>query len=153
MCPTIRVSLAAPLITTHTFASWSISVMVSSPNDCRKPLVNHVQNLSLSKITTCTLVHCSSKMPILSPVQPVSATIMAHKFNATHMSSACVLSRHACTLVRPDFLCELYMPCPHIMIHTHVYYYKMAAYADKQACAQLTIQTQKIVEFFIFSSS
>ena len=98
-------------ITTHIFASWSISVMISSLNDYRKPLVNHVQSLSHALL---------NKMPILSPVQPVSTTIMAPKFNTTHVSNACTLSRHACTLVQPDFMCDLYTPCPHMVIHTYV---------------------------------
>ena len=36
------------------------------------------------------------------------------------------------------FVCELYAPCPCMVIYTRVYY-KMVAYVDKQTCAQSTI--------------
>ena len=64
---------------------------------------------------------------------------VTHKFNATCMSSVshmCVLSGHTCVFVYMRahtcsliiYTCELYMPCPHMVIHTCVYYYKMVAY-------------------------
>ena len=37
------------------FTSWSVSVMISSLNDYRKPLLKDVGSLSLSKITTCAI--------------------------------------------------------------------------------------------------
>ena len=39
-------------ITTHGFASWSVSVMISSLSDYRKPVLNRAGSLSLAKITT-----------------------------------------------------------------------------------------------------
>ena len=44
--------LANKSITTHGFTSWSVSVMISSLNDYRKPLLNRAGSLSLAKITT-----------------------------------------------------------------------------------------------------
>lgn len=31
------------------------------------------------------------------------------------------------------FICKLYMPCPCTVIHTHLYYCKLVAYADRRA--------------------
>ena len=42
--------LANKSITTHGFTSWSVSVMISSINDYRKPVFNRAA--SLPKITT-----------------------------------------------------------------------------------------------------
>ena len=44
--------LANKSITTYGFTSWSVSVMISSLNDYRKPVLNRVGSLSLAKITT-----------------------------------------------------------------------------------------------------
>ena len=41
-------------IMTHGFTSWSVSVIISSVNDYRKPVLNRVGSLSLAKITTRT---------------------------------------------------------------------------------------------------
>ena len=45
--------LANKSITTYGFTSWSVSVMISSLNDYRKPVLNRAGSLSLAKITTC----------------------------------------------------------------------------------------------------
>ena len=44
--------LANKSITTNGFTSWSVSVMISSLNDYRKPVLNRADSLSLAKITT-----------------------------------------------------------------------------------------------------
>ena len=48
----VIIALANESITTNGFTSWSVSVMISSLNDYRKPLLNYVGSLSLSNITT-----------------------------------------------------------------------------------------------------
>ena len=48
----VIIALANKSITTNGFTSWSVSVMISSLNDYRKPLLNYVGSLSLSNITT-----------------------------------------------------------------------------------------------------
>ena len=68
------------------------------------------------------------------------------------MSHVCALSGHVCTRVYTCahvcgltvLMCELYMPCPRMVIHICVYYYKLIPYADGWVCTQLIIQTQKI---------
>ena len=123
-------------ITTHIFASWSILVMISSLNDYRNLLLNHVQSLSLSKLTTCTIEVTSSLSIKNANSQPNPASFSYSYSPQVHAT------QHAChTYVHFQGMrthlrgqCELYMPCPHIVIHTHVYYYKMAAYADRQVC-------------------
>ena len=44
--------LANESITTYGFTSCSVSVMISSLNDYRKPVLNRVGSLTLAKITT-----------------------------------------------------------------------------------------------------
>ena len=44
--------LANKSITMHGFTSWSVSVMILSLSDHRKPLLNRAGSLSLAKITT-----------------------------------------------------------------------------------------------------
>ena len=44
--------LANKSITTNGFTSWSVSVMISSLKDYRKPVLNRADSLSLAKITT-----------------------------------------------------------------------------------------------------
>ena len=48
---------------------------------------------------------------------------------------------------------ELYMACPRTVIHTHVYYYKMVAYADKRVCTKSIVWVQKlqIFSYSVFS--
>ena len=48
----VIIALANGFVTTNGFTSWSVSVMISSLNDYRKPLLNYVGTLSLSNITT-----------------------------------------------------------------------------------------------------
>ena len=64
-------------ITTCNFTLLSVSVMISSPNDYWKPLLNCVGSLSFSKLLHTPWndrLYYSSKKSILSPVQPTSAT-------------------------------------------------------------------------------
>ena len=49
------IALADESVTTNGFTSWSVSVMISSLNDYRKPLLNYVGSLSLSNIATRTI--------------------------------------------------------------------------------------------------
>ena len=48
----VNIALPSKFKTTNGFISWSVSVMISSLNDYRKPLLNYVGSLSLSNITT-----------------------------------------------------------------------------------------------------
>ena len=48
----VIIALANESVTKNGFTSWSVSVMISSLNDYRKPLLNYVGSLSLSNITT-----------------------------------------------------------------------------------------------------
>ena len=48
----VIIVLANKSIITNGFTLWSVSVMISSLNDYRKPLLNCVGSLSLSNITT-----------------------------------------------------------------------------------------------------
>ena len=124
--------------------------MVSGLNDYRKPLVNHVHTYLCQSLPHALwfTVHQKYQFSVQSsqfqlqlwPTSSTQHTCQTH----VYFQGMCA---HLCSL------CELYMPCPHMVIHTYVYNYKMAAYADRQACTQLTIQTQKIAEFFIFAPS
>ena len=51
----VIIALANESVTMNGFTSWSVSVMISSLNDHRKPLLNYVGSLSLSNITTCAI--------------------------------------------------------------------------------------------------
>ena len=72
------IALANESVMTNGFTSWSVSVMISSLNDYRKPLLNYVGSLSLLNITTRAIemtgftIH--QKKRIFSPFQPISAT-------------------------------------------------------------------------------
>ena len=57
--------LANKSITMHGFTSWSVSVMISSLNDYRKPFLNCVGRLSLPKFTTCTTEFIHQKINAL----------------------------------------------------------------------------------------
>ena len=48
----VIIALPNKSITTNGFTSWSVSVMISSLNDYRKPLLNYVGSISVSNITT-----------------------------------------------------------------------------------------------------
>ena len=67
----VIIALANKSITTNGFTSWSISVMISSLNDYRKPLLNYVGSLSLLNITTCAIemtgfiIHQKSELSVL----------------------------------------------------------------------------------------
>ena len=66
---------------------------------------------------------------------------VTHKFNATcmsYVSYVCAFSGHVyfhvymcghvCGLI--IYMCEFYIPCPHMLIHTRVYY-RMVTYTDR----------------------
>ena len=53
-----------------------------------------------------------------------------------------------CTCMWPDCIhVWIVYVCPRTVIHTHVYYYKVVACADSQACVKLTIWMQIIGSF------
>ena len=65
----VIIALVNRFVTTNGFTSWSVSVMISSLNDYRKPLLNYVRSLSLSNITTRAIemtgftIHQKSEFP------------------------------------------------------------------------------------------
>ena len=69
--------LANKSITTHGFTSWSVSVMISSLNDYRIPVLNRAGSLSVAKITTRATESIHQEcMRFLSLVQPTSAAFI-----------------------------------------------------------------------------
>ena len=64
------IALVNKSITANGFTSWSVSVMISSLNDYKKPLLNYVGSLSLLNITTRTIemtgftIHQKSKFSV-----------------------------------------------------------------------------------------
>ena len=103
-----------------------------------------------------THVSCLSHLCALSGKVGVLCTVLVqihHIFYVTQvscMSHLCALSGImdvSCTCVYTHAhlhrlivqMCELYRPCPCMVIHTHVSYYKMVAYGDRPSYVYIEI--------------